>query len=224
MERLKTHIFNRFHIVSTLLVATGISLLLLMLRLKLTHSYFLLFLVWNMFLAALPYTITFYLSTKDRINKYRLFVWLGLWLLFLPNAPYIVTDMVHLGHLKADFIVFDTVLISAYALCGLLYYFLSLRDMELILQKHFSEKKSTLFIWAVPFMVGFGVYLGRFLRWNSWDMVQRPHKIITDVWEILIYPSEHQLAWLFTFSFGMGLWLIYLVFKRIEFFRIKKQD
>jgi len=217
MQRLKTLIFDRFHILFTLFAAFGVCLILLMIRLKLSQSYFFLFLVWNIFLAALPYALTFYLSSKQRLGKYQLMAWFGLWLLFLPNAPYIVTDLIHLQHFKASFIVLDTVLIVAYALCGLLFYFLSLRDMELLLKVHFSDKICSFTIFLIPFLMGFGVYLGRFLRWNSWDVVQRPLILLQDMWEIVIYPMEHQLAWVMTFSFGIVLILGYYGFKRIRF-------
>jgi uncharacterized membrane protein len=221
MKQLKNHLFKRFHILLAVVTITGLSLVLLLFRIKLTHSYFSLFLVWNLFLATIPFLITSLLSGKSGLNKYALILWFGIWLLFLPNAPYIVTDLIHLGHLKAT-IVLDTVIISACAVSGLLFYFISVRDMELLLRIHFSEKRSKYVIWVVPFLVGFGIYLGRFLRWNSWDVVQRPHVLIQDIWEILSFSSEHKVAWLITFSFGMSLSLAYVLFKRMHFLKLKE--
>ncbi len=220
MKQLKDHLFNRFHINLAIVTITSLSLVLLLFRIKLTQSYFSLFLVWNLFLAALPFLITSGLTGKSSLNKYALMFWFALWLLFLPNAPYIITDLIHLGHLKAH-IALDAVIISACALSGLLFYFISVRDMETLLRIHFSEKRTSYIIWVVPFLVGFGIYLGRFLRWNSWDLVQRPHILIRDIWEIISFPSEHKVAWLMTFSFGMGLRLAYVFFKRMHFLKLK---
>lgn len=221
MERLKSILFQRFRIVLAVTTLTGLSLILLMFRLKLTQSYFFLFLVWNLFLAAIPFFITFHLSTRKKVPKYRLLLWFGLWLLFLPNAPYIVTDFIHLQHLKSNIVWLDTLLIATYALCGLLFYFISVKDMEELLHRHFQHKKIKYVFWMIPFLVGFGIYLGRFLRWNSWDIIQRPHILIQDVWEIIAFPMRHKGAWLVTILFGCALAIGYRIFKRIRFFKPK---
>ncbi|MEM7086125.1 MAG: DUF1361 domain-containing protein [Bacteroidota bacterium] len=222
MERLKTFLFQRFRTIFAITTLTGLSLLLLMLRLKLTHSYFLLFLTWNLFLAAIPFLITFYLSSRKKAHRYRLLLWLGLWLLFLPNAPYIVTDFIHLQHLQANIVWLDNILIATYAASGLLFYFISVKDMEELLHRHFQHKKVKYMLWTIPFLAGFGIYLGRFLRWNSWDIIQRPHFLIRDVGEIIVFPLQHKVAWLVTLLFGCGLALGYRMFKKIPFFKLKK--
>ena len=221
MERLKILLFQRFRIVFAVVTFTGLSLLLLMLRLKITHSYFLLFLVWNLFLAAIPFLITFHLSSRKKVHKYRLLLWFGLWLLFLPNAPYIVTDFIHLQHLQANIFWLDAFLIGTYAFSGLLFYFISVKDMEELLHRHFQHKKVKLLLWTIPFLVGFGIYLGRFLRWNSWDIVQRPQILIKDIWEIIAFPMQHKGAWMVTLLFGFTLSIGYRIFKNIDFFKLK---
>jgi len=221
MERLKTLLFLRFHSVFAVMTLTGLSLILLMFRLKLTHSYFLLFLAWNLFLAAIPFLITFHLSSRNKVHKYRLLLWFGVWLLFLPNAPYIVTDFVHLQHLQANIVWLDALLISTYALSGLLFYFISVKDMEELLHRHFQHKKVKYILWMIPFLVGFGIYLGRFLRWNSWDIIKRPQILIQDIWEIIAFPMHHKGAWLVTILFGCALAIGYRIFKKISFFKLK---
>ncbi len=72
------------------------SIVLLIIRMKLTNSFFYLFLVLNLFLAVILFTITTYLASIPKLNKFKIVVWFGVWLLFLPNAPYIVTDLIHL--------------------------------------------------------------------------------------------------------------------------------
>ncbi len=219
MERIRDHLFNNFRTMAVLSMAVALCIFLLMIRLKIAQSYFLIFLVWNLFLAFIPFGITFYLSGKKKVSKLAMIAWFGAWMLFLPNAPYIVTDFIHLTHAKANLWILDLVLISSYALCGLLFYCLSLREMEVLLRSFISFRKRRLILWAVPFLAGFGVYLGRFLRWNSWDAIQRPGDIFRDVWEILAFPSDNKAAWLFTFFFGIGLGITYRIFRSISFFR-----
>ncbi len=219
MERIRDHLFNNFRTVAVLSATMAICIVLLMIRLKIARSYFLIFLVWNLFLAFIPFGITFYLSGKKKISKLAMIAWFGAWLLFLPNAPYIVTDFIHLTHAKANLWLLDLILISSYAFGGLLFYWLSLREMEALLRPFFTLRKRKLILGTIPFLAGFGIYLGRFLRWNSWDAIQNPGEIFRDVWEILAYPSENKAAWLFTVFFGIGLGVTYRIFKKIPFFR-----
>ncbi|MEL6811937.1 MAG: DUF1361 domain-containing protein [Bacteroidota bacterium] len=216
MERIKLFLFNRFHTIFPLVTITAISLMLLMIRLKLTQSFFLLFLVWNLFLAAIPYFLSTYLSSYHKINKSWLLLCTAIWLAFLPNAPYIVTDFIHLTHLQSHLKLLDFILISAFALSGLLCYVLSLNEMKQLLLQGFPSKWVRVFIFLVPFLCGFGIYLGRFLRWNSWDILRHPEILFTDIWEILIMPWSHKGAWLVTISFGIGLSLFQKGFNRIK--------
>ncbi len=96
MEALKTLIQTKFKTLSIITVALIFSVIVLMVRMKLNKSFFFLFLIWNVCLAIIPYTITMYLNTKPNLSKLRLGFWFIVWLAFLPNAPYIVTDLVHI--------------------------------------------------------------------------------------------------------------------------------
>jgi len=223
MERLKVHLFNRFGVASMLLTLTGFSIFLLMLRLKLTQSYFYLFLAWNLFLAWIPFAVTFYQSSKKQHKKLGFYLWFCAWLLFLPNAPYIITDVVHLQHSTTNMLWFDIILLGFFTISGLLLYLISVQEMEYLLQHSFTKKKTKFIIWVIPFFTGFGIYLGRFLRWNSWDIIQRPTVLLNDVWVIITIPMEHKGAWLVTLLFGFGLSFFYLGFKKIPFFMLKEQ-
>lgn len=92
MDYLKQLIEKRFKTYAIITISMLFSLILLMVRMKITQSFFYLFLVWNLFLAVIPFAISTYLIGSPKPNKYALFFWFGLWLLFLPNAPYMVTD------------------------------------------------------------------------------------------------------------------------------------
>lgn len=216
MKPIKNYIFRHFETLFTLFFATVSCIFLLAIRLKLTHSFFLIFLVWNLFLAAIPYFISSYLVAKENapwgIRNGLLF----LWLLFLPNAPYIVTDLIHLTHAEATYKLFDAVIISLFALSGLLFYCVSLQQIISIYSNKWKLWKVTVFKWTIPFLCAFGIYLGRFLRWNSWDILQNPFGLFGDITAPILSPSEHPIAWITTLGFGFGLYGVFTIFLKFQ--------
>ncbi|MEP1489717.1 MAG: DUF1361 domain-containing protein [Algibacter sp.] len=211
MNTIKQLLFNRFRTLSLLTVAMSLSMVLLMIRMKLTHSFFFLFLVWNLFLAVIPFAITTYLSSAPKLNTYAMFLWFGIWLLFLPNAPYIITDLLHLRISDTSLLWLDVLVINAFALNGLILFYYSLLEMKTILSQYLNNKKLRLLIITIPFISGFGVYLGRFLRYNSWELLSNPKQLFVDILNIVVQPFENKEAWLFTLLFGaflsIGFWM-----------------
>ncbi len=219
MKTIKTFIESEFKIVSILFTLSAFSIVLLMFRIKLTQSYYFLFLVWNLFLAGIPYVISSYLTTIKKPNRLYLLGVSFVWLLFLPNAPYIITDLFHLQYSSQHLIWLDTLVIVAFTITGMLLFFKSVFSMETVFKTNFNNRivnycKPILFI-----LVGFGVYLGRFLRFNSWEIINKPLSIFETILDIITNPNLHQKAWQFTFVFGLFLWIGYVVFKR--FIKVK---
>jgi len=132
MDRIKHLFFNRFKTFFLISISMLLSIVLLMIRMKLTHSFFYLFLVWNLFLAVIPFAITNYLVSLPKLNKIGFALWFCVWLLFLPNAPYIVTDLMHLRLHRDYFLWLDILVVSSFAFNGLLLFYLSLVDWELL--------------------------------------------------------------------------------------------
>lgn len=211
MNSIKQLVFKRFKTLSLLTVAMSLSIVLLMIRMKLTHSYFYLFLVWNLFLAVVPFAISTYLASVPKLNKYVLFLWFGTWLLFLPNAPYIITDLLHLKISNTNLLWLDILVINAFALNGLILFYYSLLEMKTILSPYLSNKTWRLLIFTIPFISSFGVFLGRFLRYNSWEILSNPKQLFTDIFYMIIQPLENKEVWLFTILFGsflsIGFWM-----------------
>ena len=141
-------------------------------------------------------------TTLNMIN--RLIVPSALWLLFFPNAPYIFTDLIHLPWFYAHFWV-DMVLILICALTGLVLGFVSLYLMHAIVARTFGRLTSWVFIALTAFASGFGIYLGRFLRLNSWDVVVQPAKVYHGVGSMLANPSGPPASLAFPVLFGMFL-------------------
>ncbi len=216
MNTIQAFIFNRFKILSLLSTSIALSIVLLMIRMKLTHSFFYIFLVWNLFLAVIPFAISTYLVNKSKINKLLLVLWFGAWLAFLPNAPYIVTDLLHIKISPDRFLWLDVLVVSSFALNGLLLFVLSLVDMEVILGQYFKPKQVNMISIIILFLNGFGVYLGRFLRYNSWEIIQNPLSLFADIFHMLLHPGQHLEAWLFTFLFGIFLSIGFWMFKTLQ--------
>ncbi|WP_303316234.1 DUF1361 domain-containing protein [Flavivirga abyssicola] len=213
MNTIKTLLFNRFKIFSLLSISIMLSIVLLMVRIKLTHSFFYLFLVWNLFLAVIPFSITTYLVTVSKRKKVGFAIWFSIWLTFLPNAPYIITDLLHLKISSNHLLWLDVLVVSSFALNGLLLFSLSLVDMETLLNRYLKKKKINFLMILILFLSGFGVYLGRFLRYNSWEILQHPLDLFSDIFNILLSPNQHLEAWLFTFLFGLFLSIGFWMFK-----------
>lgn len=152
-----------------------------------------LFLNWNLFLAFLPWAFTSIVVLKPNLlkSKITLFFLLGAWLLFFPNAPYILTDLFHLRLNSSMPVWFDLVLILCFAWTGLLFGFLSLWDIEKILRLKIKKKYVTLISMTLLFLGSFGIYLGRFLRWNSWEILTQPLNLMYDIGDRIINPMAH---------------------------------
>lgn len=177
-----------------------------------------LFLNWNLFLAFIPWALTSLVMLYPKLQKSRftLFVVLSTWLLFFPNAPYILTDLFHLRLKLSMPIWFDLVLILSFAWNGLLFGFLSLWDIEKILEKTIKRGYVKVISIILLFIGSFGIYVGRFLRWNSWDLITEPFKLIYDIGERILNPFEHPRTWGMTILMGIFLNIIYLSFRLIR--------
>ena len=179
------------------------------------HAY--LFLVWNLFLAWIPLGVALVAYELHRREQrgWKLFLLGSLWLLFFPNAPYIISDLVHLGYrrFEPDGFAFwhDLVTLATFAWTGLLLGYASLYLMQTIVR----EKKGRWWGWIFSFSVlglsGFAIYLGRFGRWNSWDVLHTPLSLLTDIAHQVMHPFSHQRTWGITLLFGSMLILFYVV-------------
>ena len=171
-------------------------------------------LLWNLFLAWIPFVLALHVHDGYRRRAATLWLWAGglLWLVFFPNAPYIVTDLKYLRTWTGAPIWYDAVMLSAAAGCGLLLGFASLYLMQSVIRRALGTVNAWLFAVAVIMLSSFGVYLGRFQRWNSWDVFTRPRVLATDLWSGLVNPLEHPLTIAVTVVFTVFLGATYLVF------------
>lgn len=187
-------------------------------RFAYTGSRFFLFLNWNLLLALLPFLLTRQLLRRVNWIESRwgfrfLFV---LWLLFLPNTFYISTDLLHLRHRPGLPLWYDLVLLLAFAWNGLLLGVQSLWQMEQVLLARWGMRRSWLFVFPVLALCSFGVYIGRFLRYNSWDVVGDPLGLLADVSGLFRHPLANRFDWSMIVCFFGFLVLVYRSMRRIS--------
>jgi uncharacterized membrane protein len=142
-------------------------------------------------------------------------------MLFFPNAPYIFTDLVHLGHTKPHLYWLDMMLISLFALTGLVLGFVSLSLMHEQVRRRFGWITGWGFAAAMALLSAVGVFIGRFLRWNSWDAVLNP----TDIIRSLVFPENLPASrWKFTLVFAAFVFLAYLMLYGLTHLRLRPDE
>jgi len=189
-----------------------------MFRFVYTDTKVFLFLNWNLFLAFIPWVLSTLLILKPKLSqsKWSLFGLLGVWLLFFPNAPYILTDLFHLRLKTAMPVWFDLTLILSFAWTGLLFGFLSLWDIEKLLSRSIKKKYVTILSVILLFIGSFGIYVGRYLRWNSWDIITEPFGLMYDIGDRIINPLSHPRTWGMTIIMGIFLNILYWSFRLVR--------
>lgn len=183
-----------------------LSVALMLLRVKLTHDIYLLFLIWNLILGYIPYFISTQIKTAiPGTIKFYLF-FLG-WLLFLPNSFYLLTDFVHLHHNSDLQYLFDVLLLTSFSIAGFYAGISSMLHLHGLLEMKYSAVKSRRLIVILCYLSSFGVYLGRILRFNSWDILSNP----VDLFSNILSSIQSYHTYEFTFFFGTFILIIYSI-------------
>jgi len=153
------------------------------------RGYGFLFLFFNLFLAWIPYGLSLIIRTKQApALKYGLLL---AWLLFFPNAPYIITDFIHLELRPSVPLWYDMLVLFSFAWTGLIFGYLSLLRVQKVLMQDWGISISKGLGLIAISLAGLGIYVGRFLRWNSWDVVMQPEQLLADLTSIVTNPSIH---------------------------------
>jgi uncharacterized membrane protein len=185
-------------------------LALVFMRMVKTHQLSYLFLFWNLFLAFIP--LWFINRSNKSTNQYLKWFLVGTSLLFLPNAPYVLTDLFHLHKSTIVPMWYDLILIVSFALLSLIYFVKAAHIIFGIIKLHV---KSYLFepIKLLVFMsCGYGIYLGRYLRFNSWDLITDPLILADGIVNSLINENAYKETFAVTFVFGIFLYLLFELF------------
>ena len=201
-----------------LVVSMAFSILMVLARVAYTGSSLFLFLVWNLFLAWIPYQLTGWAIQRPDmiINKLKFIAFFICWIVFIPNAFYIITDLFHLGNYYAVPFWFDLAMILSFAWNGILLGILSVRQMEKMVEKQIQNKNELYFIYPIMLLNALGIYIGRYLRFNSWDIITNPFKLAGDITDLLLHPLQYKYAWGMIICFSIFLTLAYCTIKKIS--------
>ncbi len=191
------------------LIASALSFTLVTFRIAHVGRPHFAFLLWNLFLAWLP----FLFATAAFMLRRRLLptaVLSALWLLFLPNAPYLITDLIHLQFSSSVPIWYDMIMLLTFSLTGLLLGLTSLNLMHTIVEERFGRFVGWFVVVSTMGLTGYGIYLGRFLRWNSWDVLTNPLSLANDMLTMLRHPIAHIESYVISLAFTFIFLLAYV--------------
>jgi uncharacterized membrane protein len=191
----------------------AIPVVLVAFHMAFTHSLLYGFYYWNLFLAVIPLVASTWLDSGKSLWSWRNLVSLGVWFAFLPNAPYLVTDMVHFHQEPRVPIYLDEAIVCTTAWNGVLLGYASMRKIEVWLLERYAERPVRIAVIAVFLACGFGIYLGRYVRLNSWDILVHPFMVGRVVSVRVLFPFEHRQTWAVTLLFGLLLWVGYRAFR-----------
>lgn len=201
-------------IVIALGLASALCAAMLVVRVMVADTFDHIFMVWNLFLAWMPFLFALtarMLYSAHRWLRYPAFAACAvLWLLFFPNAPYMMTDLIHLRPDNVVPVWYDALLLLAFAWTGLLLGFISLYIMQNLVAQSLGRAAGWLFALGSLGLSAFGIYLGRFLRWNSWDIFYEPLALLNDVWVRVRHPLEHARTYSITLLLAAFLVVAYL--------------
>lgn len=209
---------NRLWSLVIFALTTSICVGMVAVRIQYASNATFIFLVWNIFLALIPYGIsTLLVLYHEQIKrKWLLILPFLLWLSVFPNAPYILTDLFHLRPRPEAPFWYDLALILFFAWNGLMLGYASLIDIQHVI----SERFNIVIGWAVAIgsliLGSFGIYLGRFLRWNSWDVLSSPTGLFKDISDHVLNPMSHTQAYGVTIVFSVFLVVGYLLLVQIS--------
>lgn len=173
-------------------------------------------LIWNLFLAWIPFILSYvaHVISWKRIWLYLVIPIIAfLWLIFFPNAPYMLTDLQDLarsGGLGAP-LWYDVIIVVWCSWTGTLLGVISLYLMQDIVTRTFGRWVGWVFVFVISAASSFGIYIGRFVRLNSWDILQNPAETAFEILGLVVDPSMRLAAFtiLYTFFFLFVFLLLY---------------
>ncbi len=222
--------FHRFcvrHLIYALLLSSLLGCALYVARMLLSHERTFSFLTWNLFLAWIPFIcslIVTQLHERYPQRRWTLIVPGILWLVFLPNAPYIVTDIVHLTDKTHFPMWYDIGMFATFAWTGCILGIVSLNQMQRVVRQFSGRVVSWLFVFGAIWLSGFGIFLGRFHNLNSWDLFVQPDTLVDFVASKLHQPLADRNAIGVTLMFAAFMLVCYVTFVAIEHRRVEAMD
>ncbi len=237
---------NKIKILIALTLSSATSVLFVFMRIHYSKEITYKFMIWNIFLAWIPFLLSsIFLIISPRIQtkgntsetkiktiiltkinpkllRFIQVIIFTLWILFLPNSFYIITDLFHLQPLHKNKVPlwYDLILIISFAWNGLILGYCSLYLIHSYLNEKFNKYIGWSFILSLLLLSSFGIYIGRYQRWNSWDVFINPYNLVLDigrrVTKPFVYPGLFGLTLAFSLFFMINYTIIYLMIKHNE--------
>ena len=211
---LRRRLSPRERVVVSLVGLTGVSVVLYVAGAIANRSLQFGYMLWNLWLAWIPLLLSLALLRLLRRHLWSSWGALALtllWLLFLPNSFYMISDFVHIQDVPRHNLLYDVVMFTACIFTAVLLGFSSLYTVHAELRKRMSLRASSNIAAIILFLCSFAIYLGRDLRWNSWDVLVNPAGILFDISDHLIHPLHSGDMFTTTLSFFILLGSLYLV-------------
>lgn len=180
---------------------------------NLAYSY----LLWNLFLAWLPLLLAVRLVGVLKRKLWSSWEALGLsllWIVLLPNSFYMISDFIHLQQVRRIDVLYDTLMFTAFIYTGVVLGFSSLFLVHLQIRRRLTTAAAGGWIALMLFICSAGVYIGRDLRWNSWDILTNPGGLLFDVSDRLQHPSAYPQMLVTIATFFLLLGVIYTLLWR----------
>lgn len=175
-------------------IAAGAALILFAADVLTGDSLAQLYLLWNLFLAGLPLLLTSWLRwtlTRKAWSSWEGLMVSAVWLAFLPNSFYMVSDFIHLADVNTDRLLFNAVMFTAFVYAALLFGFASLYRVHNELLRRLHRRTAWFIVCAILAACCVAIYIGRDLRWNSWDVLIDPAGLLFDLSARLLHPSQY---------------------------------
>lgn len=215
---LEFHRFLVHHAFYALLLSSMLACSILVVRIHLSGSLAFIHLTWDLFLAWIPYLCSLGIAWLVEYvpgSRWAVIALALLWLSFFPNAPYLLTEFIHLPVAVPLALWYDIGLIIAFAWTGCFLAVVSLRTLQHLIRGTIGTFGSWIFVCVISGLSGLGVYLGRILRWNSWDIVANPRNLLGDVLERVLNPRSYPQTVGMTLMFTALLLMSYLTLTAI---------
>jgi uncharacterized membrane protein len=162
-------------------------------------------LIWNLFLAWIPFMLAYFAHAVSlrKATLYLIIPFIAfLWLIFFPNAPYMLTDLQDLTRKANDApLWYDVIIVVWTSWTGTLLGVISLYLMQDIIIRRFGRTTGWVFVLVISILSSFGIYIGRFVRLNSWDILQDPAETAQEILGIIIDPSMRLAAFTLLYAF-----------------------
>lgn len=193
------------------------SLLMWLVAALANNSYDYWYLLWNTLLAWVPFLLGFLVIAMSRMHGWRSWKTIvsgAAWLGFLPNTFYMVTDYIHLQEFVRTDVMLDIVMFTMFVITGLSLGFASVLMIHQEVRHKTRIHHRALLLGGIFLLCGFALYLGRELRWNTWDIISNPFGIIFNISDLIIHPGAHPQAFETTVLFFVFLSFIYYAIYR----------